>query len=69
MANTTTLSSKFQIYTPKEARTAQNWKAGQVFAFIPKDRGVLLVPVPEEQDRFGIAKGAAIDNYRDRNDR
>ena len=69
MANTTTLSSRFQITIPKEVRTARNWKAGQVFAFIPKDGGVLLVPVPEEEDMFGIAKGAAIDNYRDRNDR
>ena len=69
MANSTALSSRFQIYIPKEVRTAQNWKAGQVFAFIPKDGGVLLVPVPDERDMFGIAKGAAIDNRRDRNDR
>ena len=57
------------VYIPKEVRTAQNWRAGQVFAFTPKDGGVLLVPVPDEQDIFGIAKGAAIDNYRVRNDR
>ena len=30
----------------KEVREARNWKAGQIFAFIPKDGGELLVPVP-----------------------
>ena len=69
MANTTTLSSRFQITIPKEVREAQNWKPGQKFAFIPKDGGYLLVPSPTIQDLRGIAKGANIDNYRDRNDR
>ena len=69
MANTTTLSSRFRIYIPKEVREAQKWKAGQQFAFIPKGSGVLLVPVPDDEDFFGIAKGASTDNYRDRKDR
>ena len=69
MANSAILSSRFQIYIPKEVRTAQNRKAGQVFGFIPKDGGVPLVPVPDIEDRFGIAKGANPDNYCDRNDR
>ena len=42
--------------------------AGQVFAFIPKGAGVLLVPVLDEEAPFGIARGANTDNYRDRND-
>ena len=69
MNNTTTLSSKFQISIPKAVREAQNWKAGQIFAFIPKDGGYLLVPVPDDEAMFGIAKGAPIENYRDREDR
>ena len=69
MSDIATLSSEFQITIPKEVREAQNWKPGQEFAFIPKDGGVLLVPVPDDEYFFGIAKGASSDNYRDRKDR
>ena len=69
MANTATLSSRFQIYIPKAVREAQKWKAGQQLAFIPKDGGVLLVPVPDIEALRGIAKGASTDDYRDRKDR
>ena len=44
--DTTTLSAKFQISIPKAVREAKRWRAGQVFAFIPKGEGMLLVPVP-----------------------
>lgn len=47
MAETATLSSKFQISIPKAIRAAQHWEAGLTFAFIPKGTGVLLVPVPK----------------------
>ncbi len=67
--NTATLSAKFQISIPKAVRTAQDWRAGQEFAFIPKGAGVLIVPVPLPADLFGIAKGARAENYRDRQDR
>ena len=50
MKNATTLSSEFQITIPKEVRESQNWKPGQEFAFIPKDRGYLLVISPTIQD-------------------
>jgi AbrB family looped-hinge helix DNA binding protein len=69
MAETATLSSKFQISIPKAVRTAQNWEAGQSFAFIPKGTGVLLVPVPRREDLKGFARGAQTDGYRDRSDR
>jgi AbrB family looped-hinge helix DNA binding protein len=69
MAATATLSSKFQISIPKAVRDTQHWEAGQEFAFIPKGRGVLLVPVPKLAELFGIAKGANPEDYRDRNDR
>ena len=64
-----TLSTKFQISIPKSVREANGWKAGQEFAFLPKGRGVVLVPVPTLDDLFGIAKGADPTEYRDRNDR
>lgn len=69
MSDTATLSAKFQISIPKAIRTAQDWSAGQRFAFIPKGTAVLLVPVPEVDDLAGIASGANPRDYRDRTDR
>ena len=69
MANTATLSAKFQISVPKAVREARQWKAGQKFAFIPKGAGVLLVPVPSVEDLPGLAARADPTAYRDRDDR
>lgn len=69
MADTATLSSKFQISIPKAVREAQGWEAGQEFVFIPKGAGVLLVPVPTREQMFGLAEGADPADYRDRRDR
>ena len=69
MAETATLSSKFQISIPKAIRTAQHWEAGLTFSFIPKGIGVLLVPVPKKQALQGLARGAKAEDYRDRSDR
>jgi AbrB family looped-hinge helix DNA binding protein len=67
--DTAKLSSKFQISIPKSVRSARRWQAGQVFAFIPKGDGLLLVPVPELDDLAGVARGAGPDGFRDRTDR
>lgn len=64
-----TLSSKFQISIPKAVREEQHWEAGQEFVFIPKGKGVLMIPVPELDQLVGMAKGARKDGYRDRKDR
>lgn len=69
MSDTATLSSKFQISIPKAVRTEQHWNAGQEFVFIPKGKGVLLMPVPSLEDLKGLAKGANPSDYRDRKDR
>ena len=69
MSDIATLSSDYQISIPKKIRESRDWKPGQKFAFLPKESGVLLVPVPTIQDLRGIAKGATITNYRDRKDR
>ena len=69
MTATATLSSKFQISIPKVVREAQHWKAGQEFVFIPKDKGVLVMPVPDWKQLAGIAHGAKSSGYRDRSDR
>ncbi|PWC16447.1 AbrB/MazE/SpoVT family DNA-binding domain-containing protein [Brenneria corticis] len=66
MTATATLSNKFQISIPKSVREEQRWEAGQEFVFIPKGKGVLVMPVPELEQLHGIAKGASKDAYRDR---
>jgi len=67
--NTATLSAKFQISIPKAVRTDRQWRAGQVFAFVPKGDGLLLVPVPKREELAGLARGAKAKGYRDRSDR
>ncbi len=69
MSDTATLSSKFQISIPKAVRNARQWKAGQEFVFLPKGKGMLLMPVPELDDLKGLAKGAKTQDVRDRQDR
>lgn len=69
MSDTATLSAKFQISIPKQVRDGQGWQAGQEFVFIPKGKGVLVMPVPERGRLRGIARGADIAGHRDRSDR
>lgn len=69
MAASATLSSKYQISIPKTVRDEQRWEAGQEFVFIPKGKGVLVMPVPELDQLAGLAKGAKRSGYRDRKDR
>ena len=69
MSATAMLSSKFQISIPKAVRENARWKAGQEFVFIPKGKGVLLMPVPDLKQLAGIARGAKAEGYRDRQDR
>ena len=66
---TSTLSSKYQISIPLSICKEQQWKSGQEFVFIPKGKGVLIMPVPELSELAGIAKGANTDAHRDREDR
>ncbi len=69
MTAVATLSAKFQISIPKAVRDEQQWQAGQEFVFVPKGKGVLLMPVPELERLAGIAKGARSKDHRDRADR
>ena len=69
MTASATLSSKFQISIPKPVRDLLHWSAGQEFVFIPKGKGVLLMPVPSFDELAGIAKGARTEGWRDREDR
>ena len=69
MASTATLSSKYQISVPKNIRDELHWEAGQEFVFIPKGKGVLLMPLPELEQLAGMVSGARTEDYRDREDR
>ena len=69
MTATATLSSKYQISIPKAVREEQHWQAGQEFVFIPKGKGVLVMPVPEAADLAGIARESCTEALRDRADR
>jgi AbrB family looped-hinge helix DNA binding protein len=64
-----TLSAKFQISIPKSVRDLNHWRAGQEFAFLPKGRGVLVMPVAELDDLVGLARGAKTSHSRDRTER
>ncbi len=66
---TATLSSKYQISIPQSVREEQHWKSGQEFVFIPKGKGVLIMPVLELSELADIAKGTTAENYRDHEDR
>ncbi|HSV01491.1 MAG TPA: AbrB/MazE/SpoVT family DNA-binding domain-containing protein [Roseiarcus sp.] len=69
MTATSTISSKYQVSIPKTVRERLAWKPGQKVAFIDKGHGVLMIRVPEREELVGIARGANVENYRDRNDR
>lgn len=69
MPDTATLSEEFQIAIPEAVLEAQHWQSGQRFVFIPKGKGVLLLPVPSIEELRGIARGADTSGYRDRDDR
>jgi len=64
-----TLSSKYQISIPKSIREEQHWQSGQKFVFIPKGKGMLVMPVLNLEQLQGIAAGAKTEDYRDRSDR
>jgi len=61
-----TLSNQFQIAIPEDLREQQDWQVGQEFVFIPKGKGVLLMPVPKLGDLKGLARDADGSHYRDR---
>ena len=64
-----TLSSKYQISIPKSVREEQHWQSGQQFVFIPKGKGMLMMPVPSFNELQGVAEAANAGDYRDRGDR
>jgi bifunctional DNA-binding transcriptional regulator/antitoxin component of YhaV-PrlF toxin-antitoxin module len=69
MSATSKLSSKHQVSIPNAVRERVAWRPGQKIAFIDQGHSVLMIPVPDREALAGMARGANIDNYHDRNDR
>ena len=61
-----TLSTKFQISIPEEARETLDLKPGQRLAFLCVGKSVNFVPQPQIEGLFDIGKGANPNRYRDR---
>jgi len=57
MSTTVTVSPKYQIVIPQEAREAMQIKPGQRVMFMEWRGSFVLVPVPEPDEAFGMFKG------------
>lgn len=66
MTTSTTLSPDFEITLPRDFCERRGWRPGQDFVFLPKPSGVLIHPVPSQQDLKGIATGASAHTFRER---
>ena len=65
----TTISSKYQVVIPKQAREHLNLKPKQKLTVIEKDKMLILIPKSSLEDLRGIATGSNTDDYRDKKDR
>ncbi len=65
----TTISSKFQVVIPKQARERLNLKPKQKLMVIEKDGMLILVPEMSIKSMRGIAAGVKTDGFREKKDR
>ena len=65
----TTISSKFQVVIPKPVRAHLKLKPKQKLTVIEKDKMLILIPHVSLDELRGIASGAQIDDYREKQDR
>jgi AbrB family looped-hinge helix DNA binding protein len=64
-----TISSKFQIVIPKEARETLKLRPQQKLTVLEKDGLLILVPQRPLKSLRGIAAGAKTGDYREKKDR
>ena len=64
-----TISSKYQVVIPKQAREHLNLKPQQKLTVIEKDKMLIFIPQSSLEELRGIAAGANVDAYRDKKDR
>ena len=65
----TTISSKYQVVIPKQAREHLNLKPQQKLTVIEKDRMLILIPQVSLEELRGIASGAGTEGCREKKDR
>jgi len=65
----TTISSKFQVVIPKQAREHLKLQPNQKLTVIEKDGMLIMLPQQPLQALRGIAAGADLTDYRDKKDR
>ena len=69
MGNQVTISSKYQIVIPKEARERGNLRPGQKLVVQVKHGQVKLIPVRPMEELIGFVKGINIEGFREEEDR
>jgi AbrB family looped-hinge helix DNA binding protein len=65
----TTISSKFQVVIPKPVRERLKLKPKQRLTVVEKDGMLILIPQITLESLRGMAKGAKIEDYREKKDR
>ena len=65
----TTISSKFQVVIPKQAREHLKLQPKQKLTVIEKDGMLIMLPQRPLKALRGIAAGANVSDYRDKKDR
>ncbi len=69
MGNQVTVSSKFQVVLPKEARERAHLKPGQKLVVQVKHGQIKLIPVRPMEELIGFVKGINIEGFREEEDR
>lgn len=65
----TTISSKYQVVIPKEARERLNLRPSQKLRVLEKSGVLYLIPEMSIDDLRGMAAGEPVRGYRDKKDR
>jgi len=65
----TTISSKFQVVIPKQAREHLKLQPKQKLTVIEKDGMLIMLPQRPLNALRGIAAGTNVSDYRDKKDR
>ena len=65
----TTISSKFQVVIPSEARKRLHLKPKQKMLVLEKEGILILVPQRPMEELRGIAPRVPLKNFRDKRDR
>ena len=65
----TTISSKYQVVIPREVRERLHLQPQQKLTILEKDGMLILIPQVKLDSLRGIARGANVADYRDKEDR